>query len=247
VTPPPLPERPWNGRYVLDAYACAGGATMGYYLAGYRVVAVDINDQPNHPGRQHRTEEIQFIQGDAVDHIRRYGSAFHLIHTSPPCQSKCGLTVGTNASRGWGGEHVDLVGPTREALLTTGRPYIIEQPNGQADVRKDITLCGEMFGLGVLRHRNFELGGWTMPKPAHRKHRGYTRGWRHGVYRDGPYIAAYGKGGGKRTVPEMQAAMGIGWTDVREELTEAIPPAYSELLARHAFQHMAGVPAPAAA
>lgn len=38
--------------------------------------------------------------------------------------------------------------------------------------------------------------------------------------------------GGKATVAEMQAAMGITWTDVREELTEAIPPAYTEWIGR---------------
>jgi site-specific DNA-cytosine methylase len=32
----------------------------------------------------------------------------------------------------------------------------------------------------------------------------------------------------KADVPEMQEAMGITWTDVREELTESIPPAYTE-------------------
>ncbi|MDK1476784.1 DNA methylase, partial [Streptomyces sp. 549] len=35
-------------------------------------------------------------------------------------------------------------------------------------------------------------------------------------------------GGGKPSVPELQTAMGITWTKVREELTEAIPPAYTE-------------------
>jgi hypothetical protein len=33
-------------------------------------------------------------------------------------------------------------------------------------------------------------------------------------------------------VEEMQRAMGIDWTDVREELTEAVPPAYGEWLGR---------------
>ncbi|MFE2911282.1 DNA methylase [Kitasatospora indigofera] len=203
---------------------------MGLHLAGFEVIGVDLLPQPRYPFEVHR--------GDAVQFIRDHGHSFDLISAGPPCQSKCALTVGTNASQGWGGEHVDLVAPTREALLSTGRPYIIEQPTGKAPVRKDITLCGEMFGLGVLRHRNFELGGWTMQQPEHRPHRGYTRGWRHGVYRDGPYVAAYGKGGGKATVAEMQAAMGIPWTDVHRELTEAIPPAYFELLGRHVAAHL---------
>jgi hypothetical protein len=140
--------------------------------------------------------------------------------------------VGTNRSHGWGGTHVDLVAPTRELLERTGLPYVIEQPNGRAEIRKDLSLCGEMFGLGVLRHRNFELGGWSIVRPVHPKHRGRVRGYRHGRFYDGPYVAAYGSGGGKATVAEMQSAMDIYWTDVREELTEAIPPAFSEHIGR---------------
>ncbi|MFD3935692.1 DNA methylase [Streptomyces sp. NPDC058611] len=220
-------DRNGNRPLVLDLYSCAGGAGAGYERAGFDVTGVDIRPRPNYP--------FTFIQGDALTvlasliesgEIRR----FTAVHASPPCQNKCALTVGTNRSRGWGGTHEDLVAPTRDLLEASGLPYVIEQPDGKADVRKDISLCGEMFGLGVLRHRNFELGGWTAVQPAHVRHRGYVRGWRHGEYRDGPYVAAYGSGGGKATVAEMQAAMGINWTDVREELTEAIPPAYAEWL-----------------
>ncbi|CAM5544744.1 hypothetical protein SGRIM128S_01163 [Streptomyces griseomycini] len=75
---------------------------------------------------------------------------------------------------------------------------------------------------------SFEAGGRTIDLPAHKRHRGRVRGYRHGRFYDGPYVAAYGNGGGKPSVPELQAAMGIDWTDVREELTEAIPPAYTE-------------------
>lgn len=215
---------------LLDLYSCAGGAGHGYATAGFEVHGVDIVDRSTR-------YPFAFQQGDALDILDRLIATgeieeYTLIHASPPCQKRCALTVGTNRSRGWGGIHTDLVGPTRELLEKTGRPYIIEQPDGQSDVRKDITLCGEMFGLGVIRHRNFELGGWTAQQPKHLKHRGRVRGWRHGKYHDGPYVAAYGKGGGKATVPEMQAAMGIDWTDVHEELTEAIPPAYSEWLGR---------------
>ncbi|MFD3544461.1 DNA methylase [Streptomyces sp. NPDC058655] len=212
---------------LLDLFCCAGGAGTGYHRAGFAVTGVDIRPRPNYP--------FAFIQGDALTvladlmssgDIRRYAA----VHASPPCQKRCALTVGTNQAMGWGGTHVDLVAPTRKLLDASGLPYVIEQPDGKADVRKDITLCGEMFGLGVLRHRNFELGRWSAEQPQHRPHRGRVRGWRHGAYYDGPYVAAYGNGGGKATILEMQAAMGIDWTDVREELTEAIPPAYSQWL-----------------
>ncbi|MFE7435984.1 DNA methylase [Streptomyces tendae] len=218
-------ERP----LLLDLFSCAGGAAMGYLRAGFRVHGCDIAHRPNYPFPYHRGDALTYLTHlITTGEIGRYA----FVHASPPCQDKCTLTVGTNRSQGWGGAHVDLVAPTRALLDETGLPYVIEQPNGRAEIRKDLTLCGEMFGLGVIRHRNFELGGWTVPQPAHVPHRGRVRGYRHGQYYDGPYVAAYGNGGGKPTVAELQAAMGIAWTDVREELTEAIPPAYSEYIGR---------------
>ncbi|MEU0140632.1 DNA methylase [Streptomyces albidoflavus] len=223
--PTPIRREAARRPRLLDLFCCAGGAATGYHRAGFDVVGVDIAPRPTYP--------FTFVQGDALsvlsDLIATGGiDQFTAVHTSPPCQAGCALTVGTNASRGWGRSHVDLVTATRTLLEVTGLPYVIEQPNGRAPIRRDLRLCGEMFGLGVIRHRNFELGGgWAAPQPVHRAHRGPVRGWRHGVYRDGPYVAAYGSGGGKATVAEMQQAMGITWTDVREELTEAIPPAYA--------------------
>ncbi|MCX5279126.1 DNA methylase [Streptomyces sp. NBC_00198] len=213
-----------NAPRVLDLYSCAGGAGWGYRLAGFAVDGCDIVDRPRYPFPYHRGDALEYLAHlISTGDIERYT----LVHASPPCQAGCALTVGTNRSQGWGGTHEDLVAPTRELLDRTGLPYVIEQPNGRAEIRKDLSLCGVMFGLKVFRHRNFELGNWSTVKPVHVKHDGYVRGHRHGVYRDGPYVAAYGKGGGKATVPEMQAAMGISWTDVHEELTEAIPPAYT--------------------
>ncbi|MFF5297252.1 hypothetical protein [Paractinoplanes globisporus] len=214
---------------LLDLFCCAGGASAGYAAAGFDVIGVDIADRPRYP--------FGFVRNDALTYLDILITgggyrAFTLISASPPCQADCALTQGTNQAMGWGREHPQLIPALRARLERTGLPYVIEQPNGTAPVRKDITLCGEMFGLGVIRHRNFELGGWTTGRPVHVKHRGRVRGWRHGVYYDGPYVAAYGAGGGKATEAEMQTAMRIGWTDVREELTEAIPPAYTEWLGR---------------
>ncbi|MFJ7259888.1 DNA methylase [Streptomyces globosus] len=221
----PIPRAHSSARpLLLDLFCCAGGAGTGYHQAGFDVVGVDIAPRPNYP--------FTFVQADALEFLADLIATgeierFALVHSSPPCQDKCALTVGTNRAMGWGGTHVDLVAPTRVLLEASGLPYVIEQPNGKAEIRKDLTLCGEMFGLGVLRHRNFELGRWSSTRPAHPKHRGRVRGWRHGEFFDGPYVAAYGNGGGKPSIPELQTAMGIDWTDVREELTEAIPPAYA--------------------
>jgi DNA (cytosine-5)-methyltransferase 1 len=216
----PLPERPWNGGVVLDLCCCAGGASMGYWLAGWNVVGVDIEHRPNYP--------FPFVQADAIEYVRVFGAAYDLLHASWPCQHRAAITKGTNQHLR--DRYPDLLGPGRKAMLSTGRPYVIETTG----CRPDVVLCGTQFGLPILRHRKIETHGWFPLALPHVPHRGYVRGWRHGVYRDGPYLAAYGKGGGKATVPEMQAGLGIDWTDVHHELTEAIPPAMTRFLGEQA-------------
>jgi hypothetical protein len=205
---------------VLDLFCCAGGAGAGYWYAGFDVVGVDRVDRPHYP--------FQFLLCDALEAMRRYGQEFDLVHASPPCQRHTALTRGTNRSRAFAGRYADFLAQMRELCLWFGVPWVIENVPG-APVRADLVLCGEMFGLAVLRHRVFEIGwpGAAAEQPVHRPHRGPVRGWRHKKWQDGPYVAAYGKGGGKASVAEMQAAMEITWTPVREELTEAIPPAYT--------------------
>jgi hypothetical protein len=219
---------------ILDLFCCAGGAGTGYHRAGFDVVGVDLDPQPNYP--------FPFVQGDALDILRwlldgetigPFGlDDFDAIHASPPCQGYTALAaVHGNA---W----PKLIDPVRELLDQAGLPYVIENVQG-SPLRRDLTLCGEMFGLGVIRHRYFELGGWAMPKPTHIPHRGRVRGWRHGEYFDGPYVAVYGDGGGKGTVAEWQAAMGIDWTDDRHEIAEAIPPAYTAHIGAALVAHLA--------
>ncbi|MEU5776198.1 DNA methylase [Streptomyces venezuelae] len=211
---------------VLDAYSCIGGAARGYQLLGWHVTGVDIAPQPDYRGDV-------FHQGDAIDFIRAHGHEYDFIHASPPCQGEGAPTKGTNKARNnaIGRTHPRLIVPTRAALEATGRPYVMENVAG-SQVRKDLRLCGEMFALGVLMHRYFELGHWTTTQPAHRPHRGRVRGWRHGQYFDGPYVAAYGQGGGKATVAEIQQAKGIDWSTDHARLREALPPAYTEWIGR---------------
>lgn len=225
---------------VLDLYCCAGGAARGYQIAGAEVDGVDIAARPNYCGESFmRMDALKFLN-TYQDQIR---ATYDLIHASPPCQERSTLTTGTNRSRGWGGGHQQLCPQTRDRLEQIGLPYVIEQPTGHGGlIRTDLRLCMDMFPIGeppwVQRHRDFEISGFTVPQPKHAKHRGYVRGMRHGVVRDGPYVAAYGSGGGKATVPEMQHALGIDWTTEREELTEAIPPAYTRYIATN-FLHEA--------
>lgn len=205
---------------LLDLLGGAGGAARGYQRAGWYVIGVDIAPQPDYAGDE-------FHQGDALTLGTHLLHRVDAVHASPPCPGEGTLAKGTSPDLAQ--RHPRLIGPTRELLDRAGLPYVIENVTGSA-VRGDLVLCGEMFGLGVLMHRKFELGRWQAVQPAHRPHRGYVRGWRHGVYRDGPYVAAYGNGGGKATVAEMRTAKGIDWTTDHLALRDAIPPAYTELI-----------------
>jgi len=227
---------------VLDLYCCAGGAARGYQRAGFEVIGIDIEPRPRYCGDA-------FLQADAIESLtnwRDWGWTPDLIHASPPCQAGCTLTNGTNRANGWGREHQQLVPQTRHFLEEIGIPYVIEQPAGHKGlIRTDLRLCMDMFPVGpppwVMRHRDFEISGFKVGQPRHVRHRGYVRGMRHGVLRDGPYVAAYGSGGGKATIAEMQHALGIDWTTEREELTEAIPPAYTEHIGRFFAESLTGV------
>jgi hypothetical protein len=217
---------------LLDLFCCAGGAGMGYYRAGFDVVGVDINPQPNYP--------FFFIQGDALEFAAKYGHKFDAIHASPPCQANIPITAGNRGRDGWEDDHVNLIPKTRGLLSRIGRPYVIE--NGVTkELRADLTLCGLMFGLPTFRHRLFELGNWAAEQPPMPSHKGYrTAGWRHGVKYEGNVYGVYGSGGGKPTIAQAQEALGIDWTNVRAELNEAIPPAYTEYVGRQLMAHLTG-------
>jgi hypothetical protein len=203
---------------MLDAFSGVGGAAAGYRSAGWEsITGVDLKmyeDYIRVAGDFHRR--------DAVEFIRMFGSSYSFIHASYPCQNNCTLTQGTNKGK----HYPDLYQATKDALESTGRPYIMENVGGA--IRRDVTLCGEMFGLKVLRHRHFELGGGLkVSPPKHVPHRGRVQGHRHGKWYDGPYLPVYGNGGGKGSTGEWKRAMGITHTDDRYGISQAIPPAYT--------------------
>ncbi|AXC36097.1 DNA methyltransferase [Mycobacterium phage Magnar] len=213
---------------LLDLFCGAGGAGRGYQLAGFHVIGVDINPQPNYAGDE-------FHQDDALEFLDLHGDEFDVIHASPPCQSQTALTKGTN-KRTHGDAYPNLIPQTRRMLARFDVPTVIENVQG-SEVRRDLVLCGEMFGLGVIRHRYFELDT-LISQPAHVPHRGRVAGYRHGKWYDGPYFAVYGDGGGKGTVSQWQQAMGMDWTDVRKEIAEAIPPAYTRFIGEHLMDYL---------
>lgn len=170
---------------------------------------------PNYP--------FEFVQGDALEYLAEHGHEYDAIHASPPCQASTALTKGTNRGR----QYPQLIPPTRALLACYRVPTVIENVQG-AQVLRDLTLCGEMFGLSVIRHRYFEIKNATVVQPAHVKHRGRVAGWRHGKRFDGPYVAVYGDGGGKGSLDDWRRAMGIDWMQTKAEIAESVPPSYTE-------------------
>lgn len=215
---------------LLDLCCGSGGAAMGYYRAGFDIVGVDINPQPDYP--------FEFLQADALAVLADglpilndphcYPMA---AHASPPCPRYTTLAKGTNDNVD---DYPDLIGPTRQLLIELGIPYVIENVPS-APLQSPIMLCGEMFGLDVIRHRLFESNILIMA-PDHPQHRGRVAGYRHGEWFDGPYFAVYGNGGGKGSLTQWQAAMGIDWITTKDSLADAIPPAYTEYIGAHLIQ-----------
>ncbi|WP_340686095.1 DNA cytosine methyltransferase [Amycolatopsis coloradensis] len=227
---------------LLDLFCCAGGASLGYHRAGFDVVGVDKDPQPNYP--------FTFHQGDAIKYAYAHGHEFDVVAGSPPCQDACALTAGNRKRPGWTDTHTNLIPATREvfAAIRARNPHIvtvIENVQG-SQLRRDLTLCGLTFGLKVFRHRYFEIDGTTITPPAHTSHRGHrVSGWRHGKRYDGDMVAVYGDGGGKGTVTDWQNAMDIHHTDVRRELAEAIPPAYTAFIGTAITAQLTTAPAAA--
>ncbi|MGP3738006.1 SAM-dependent methyltransferase (plasmid) [Streptomyces sp. GDS52] len=214
-----LPEREPNGLRVLDVYCCQGGASMGYHLAGFDVVGVDLHPQPRYP--------FAFHQGDAVAYIRAHGHEFDLIVGSPPCQRY------SNAQRIQGREHPDLIGPTREAMEATGRPWVIENvEDAGPEMRDPITLCGASFGLRTYRHRLFE-SSFPLAVPHHPRHLHPTVKMGRPL-REGDWYHAVGN---FSNVPYVRRDMRVGWMS-RDGIRECIPPAYTEFVGRQAVDRI---------
>jgi DNA (cytosine-5)-methyltransferase 1 len=193
---------------------------MGYHRAGFEVTGVDLHPMPLYP--------FTFHQGDALEFVREHGHEFDAIHASPPCQHYSAMNRGTVGNHV---EHVDLVGSTRAALIETGLHYVIENvPN--APLIDPVMLCGEMFGLKVIRHRAFETN-WDLPQPMHVRHRGLAASSRVVRTEGRPfyyYTVAGHSDGVLGNQQDWQDAMGIDWITTREPLAQAIPPAFTNFI-----------------
>jgi len=229
---------------LLDLFCGSGGAAMGYHRAGFEVIGVDIKPQPRYP--------FEFHQADALDYCREHGAEFDVIHASPPCQLYSVMTTRRWPNRVM--DHPDLIFPTRQVIIDSGRPYVIENVSGaRAKLINPIMLCGTMFGLQtkygsqLRRHRYFECSDFFILTPPCQHNNGSAIGAYGGgqnLARKRPAtICVYGHAGGSSNrdglshfgTQDRREAMGIDWM-TGAELSEAIPPAYTEFIGRYLLE-----------
>ncbi len=208
---------------LLDLFCGAGGAAVGYHRAGFDVVGVDISPQPRYP--------FEFHEADALTYPL---DGFDAIHASPPCQDHM-QTPHRKHGTGW------MLAATQDRLTAQPAPWVIENVPG-ALMRADYILCGCLFGLSLpgpgrgqlVRERWFETSwhGFQLRPPCHHS---------------GPAISVVGHGaptwvrsklGRNPTIAEYRALMAIDWMN-RDELSQAIPPAYTEYIGTRLLEHLA--------
>lgn len=200
-----------------DLFCGAGGAAMGLHRAGFEVEGWDIRPQPHYPFKFHLGDAL------AVDL-----TGFDFVWASPPCQA---YTVAKSIRKR---AHPELIEPIRVKLKASGLHYIIENVPG-APLISPLVLCGSMFkGLRVYRHRLFESDIFLWPPGADCSH-GYTMPKSKGEYHTldkQDFITCVGH---NFQAKSGRVALGIDWM-TRDEMAQAIPPAYSEFLGRQIIQ-----------
>lgn len=221
---------------LLDLFCGAGGAAKGYQRAGFYVVGVDIKRQPRYCGDE-------FYQADALTFPL---TGFDAIHASPPCQAYSALRC-----LPWLKEKVYpmLLEPMRDRLEASGLPWVIE--NVMRAPLQGIVLCGLAFNLPVFRHRRFG-SNISLLSPFHPSHDDVIGSGRmlndrrKGTLNAGSNKGAWGKqkivtvAGGQCRKDEAERALGIDWMQ-KDELMQAIPPAFTEYVGRQLIQGVGGV------
>lgn len=204
----------------IDLFCKAGGASMGLYRAGFRVIGVDKDPQPRYPFEFHRADVLEL---DLPGFARKVRAA--LVAGSPPCQ----FATAYRRRKGVAVAARNLIPATRAMMAATGLPYVIENvETARPHLVDPVRYCGSSFGLDVRRHRLFESNvtlsappcdhSWQTPRfPPATNRTNLRRTVEVGVWRIPLHV--------------QRAAMGIEWMELGE-LSEAIPPAYTEHIGR---------------
>lgn len=216
-------------KLVLDLFCGAGGASMGLHQAWpkAKIVGVDIVVQPHYLWAD---KGFTFIKADAIEFLQDVAIRPDFIWASPPCQGYSHTNV-INGYANTLARYPRLITKVRNLITTNfpGVPYCIENVVN-APLRNHIQLCGNMFPeLNVFRHRWFECN-FPVVEPYHEPHPNRLATKRASFFngQDGSRISVVGH---QFSVRKGSRAMNIYWMN-REELAEAVPPAYSRYIAQ---------------
>lgn len=139
---------------VLDLFCGAGGAAAGIHRAwpNAQITGVDIIPQKNYP--------FDFVQADAMGFSLE---GYDLIWASPVCKRYTIMAHYGNNRHSKPDRWPDQIPLLRVRLKQSNIPYIIENVT-RAPLESDAFLCGQMFGLPLIRHRLFETSFfWLRP------------------------------------------------------------------------------------
>lgn len=219
---------------IIDGCAGAGGAARGYVMAGHEVVGID-ND--SHLRADYlRSGAAELIVMDVLEALGSPWIMEHadFAHVSPPCQFYSQMS---RCRPGLAADYPDLIGPCRELLDATGKPYVIENVEAARPWMKNpVTLCMWMFGREAYRHRLFEAGGgfvldWPTQPPEDMPGPRKSCGWPHpvpaakaGHWVPGKFVSVSGH---ERKEP-VRRVMEIDWMHNRDDVAEAVPPYFTQ-------------------
>jgi DNA (cytosine-5)-methyltransferase 1 len=215
---------------LLDLFCGAGGCTKGYQDAGFYVVGVDIEPQPNYCGDEFVQDDALFWMRHGLRWRRRHNDvrSFDAIHASPPCQTY------SSAMRHLADVKPQQIDAIRELLVASGLPWVIENVPGAPLVVDSnlfgdhgVELCGSMFGLRIRRHRLFETNFPVSP-PAPCDHSRPAMN---------PHNSASRKAIGYAPERQWGEEMGVSWMG-KDETRQAIPPSYTEHIGSYLLSHI---------
>ena len=222
---------------LLDLFCCEGGAAVGYDRAGWDVTGIDL--EPRFAKRY----PFRFYAADAIAFVKVFGQDYDAIHASPPCQAY------SITKHGHSRQHPQLIEPVREALIATGRPYVIENVVG-APLIDPLLLCGSMFNLTAIdddgtplrmeRHRLFESNvPLSAPRPDFHDKTVQVAGSYGGARRDKWEAKHIRKGGYVPRIEIQQQLLDIDWM-TQYGMYQSLPPVYTAHIGAQLLTHIEG-------
>lgn len=196
-----------NQNLAYDLF-CGEGIVTSVLLEYFNyVIGVDIkNFEHCYPGQL-------FFQGDCTQLPASFFKDHQaFIWASPCCQKYSRLTAPYRVN---GKEYLETVLPTVQLLAQLNNKSVIENVEC-APIRKDLKLCGSMFGLPIVRHRYFQINNAFVMQPPH-------NGCRY-IHRHRSHIKVAGTL--DTSMRTAKQAMNFTGQCTREGLSQSVPPDY---------------------